>query len=212
MLNIIDTVHKLKVQEIDLLERLIGQTLTSIRCSGVDLNTSYKTYEFTDSINLSFIGLDEFVIVKADFDETNFGNNFETISLYKAEYPANIKITDKGYLQHPMSSLTVNPLFKINKIEVYGYSYKSESENDASEPYWQIEKANPGQKIQENVESEDTLVFSSEDGRRLMISPQGPVPWINVVFDEATIDKNTHTTDWSGAVLTKLKKTISNEQ
>ena len=200
----VDTSHKLLKEEVSTLRQLIGKTLTAINCSGVDLNSGFKFYDFIDSINLRLQGTEGFTTISATFDETNFGDDFININIKNMKEALGIKRHDQGGLQHPFANLNLFPEFRIKKIEVYGDSYTCESANIAPKPYWNIEIKNPGEAIVENIETENILLFYSDNGR-LLIKPYGAVPWIQVSLDNEFIDKSLFEKDRDGKTITKLK-------
>ena len=200
----VNTLHKLSKDEISLLRQLVGKSLTTIICSGVDLNSGQNYYDFIDTINLKFQGDKGYVSISALSDETSFGDDFIKIFIRLEKDPVGIKRHDQGGLQHPFVNLDVYPEFTVKRIEVYGDSYVCHSENIETKRYWKIEIDNPGKPITENIETENVIVFYS-DNSRLLIRPYGAIPWIQATFDNNFIENSLLTKDREGKTITKLK-------
>ncbi|MFM9943694.1 MAG: hypothetical protein ACKVQB_00530 [Bacteroidia bacterium] len=181
--------HELLNEEIILLKNLIGKTLTSIKCSRIDTNltTETKKYVILDTINLKFEELSYFIGITADFDETNFGEDFITLNIYENDKA--IIFSPYQQIWHRLKSfnLDIFPKSKIFKIEVYGESYSIKSDNTEINPFWNIEKNNPGKAIIENIETENKLLFYTETNQ-ILIEPSGPVPFINIILDVKHIE------------------------
>ena len=204
----VNSIHELSNDETSILKDLIGKSLIAIKCSGADLTSGLLHYDFIDAVNLVLKGKDGFISVSAEFDETNFGDDFIKINITKEKYPIGINVHEQGGLQHPFVNLEIFPEFLIKKIEVYGDSYSCHSDNNIEERYWQIEINNPGKSITEIIETENIIVFHSANGR-LMIRPYGAVPWIQVTFDNHLIDQVLLNTNNEGQYVTKLKHDLN---
>jgi hypothetical protein len=200
----LDTKHKLSKAEISVLRQLIGKSLAAIICSGADLTSLYPYYDFIDTVNLRFKGDKGFISISALIDETSFGEDFIKIFIKQEKDAIGIKRHEQGGLQHPFVHLNVHPEFVVKKIEVYGDSYVCQSDNLETKRYWRIEIDNPGQPITENIETENAILFYS-DNHRLLIRPYGAVPWIQVSFDNKFIDDSLICEDNEGKTITKLK-------
>lgn len=188
----VDTKHILSDKEVYTLRQLIGKTLVDIHSSRVDMNIKPNLINVLDPINLIFKETGDFIVISAEFDETNFGEDFFKINIEQSSDLIGVKRSEQLGLKMPPLNMDVLPEFKISKIEVYGRSYFCESDNMDPKPYWQIEIDNPRQKIIENIDTENTLLFYSES-RRLLIKPHRP--WVIITFnkeliDELLIDKN----------------------
>ncbi len=188
---------------------MIGKAINRILCTGVDIDSNYNLYEFSDAISISFDELREYIVIGADFDETHFGGDFNRLKLSSASKPAYIPTTEEGYIEGKNVCLMVKPDFRITKIEIHGFSGKDESDNLKLEPFWQIEKNNPSVSITEYIESEHVLIFHAKDGRQMLIYPDGILPWMRVSFDNAVINDLIPIKNSDGVILTKLKKVIS---
>lgn len=202
---IINTIHKLLNDEINILSKLIGKQLTTIMCSGVDLVTGFQYYNFIDTINLSFRDVDGFISISAIYGETNLGDDFIKINIKQEKDAVGIKKHKQGGYQHPFVDLNVYPEFIVRKIEVYGDSYVDQSDN--TKPYFSIEIENAEQPITENIETENIIILHS-DNDRLVIMPYGAFPWIQVALDSKYINNSLFSRDIDGNELTKLKHEI----
>jgi hypothetical protein len=192
----VHTIHKLSKEEISLLKGLIGKTVNRILCAGADIDTNYNLYEFQDVLNVMVNEFQEYLVIEADFDETQFGGDFNRLKLRKASYPVNIPTTEEGHIKWNNVTLMVKPGFKITQIEVHGFSGKDESDT-------------PEANITEYIESEHILILHAKDGRHMLIYPDGLVPWMRVSFDKAVINNLIPIKNSDGVILTKLKKVIS---
>jgi hypothetical protein len=202
---IVDTKHALANGEVYCLRQLIGKVLTTIHSSRVDNDIEFKPV--LDPVNLTFSEMTGFIVISADFDETNFGDDFIKINIEQTIEPIGINRSQQIGAKLSPLNLKVLPEFKIIKIEVYGSSYFCESDNIELKPYWKIEIDNPGQKIRENIETENTLLFYSENSK-LLIKPYGPVPWFNITFDNQIIDQLLLDKDLDGQLIKKFKHEI----
>lgn len=201
----VDTKHKLSGKEVYTLRQLIGKTLIDIHSSREDMNIESKVINVLDPVNLIFKEFVDFIVISAEFYETNFGEDFIKINIDQSGDLIGIKRSDQYGLKMPPLNLKFLPEFKISKIEVYGRSYFCESEN--TQPNWQIEIDNPGQKIIENIDTENTLLFYSGT-KRLLIKPHGPVPWMTITNDIDLIAHLLIDKDLNGKAITIMKHEI----
>lgn len=203
----VDTKHNLLSKEVLILKQLIGKTLTEIHSSRVDFSIQNNVINLVDPINLKFKGMTDFITISADFDETKFGDDFIKINIEQNIELIGINRSEQIGQKLPPFDMNIFPEFKILKIEVYGSSYTCESENTNPKSYWKIEIDNPGHHIIENIETECTLLFHS-DNKRLLIKPWGPVPFISITFDDESIDQLIVDKDLEGKPTTRKKHEI----
>ncbi len=204
----VNTKNELKLDEIAILRGLIGCTLSSIYCSGVQIYTSVKGYVFTDVINIKSSGKN-YISIGFDFHETCFGYNFYKIHITNNQSPIGIKYdVDNRTFKESFADLIFSKQFLVTKIEVFGYSYVNENDNQEKNPNWLILINNKGQPVKEIVENEDILLFHFENNQRLLISPSGVVPWIFTSFDDEQIEEITKGLDVFKVPVRKLKHEI----
>lgn len=205
-MRIIDKVHKLSNEEINLLQNLVGKTLISIH--------SHRHYKELDGHSLtncvkeiffSFKGDDSFVRILAEFDETNFGDDFITFKISKV---AEIERFEQVGKKFPTLRYELPNQFLITKIEVLGGSYYIESDNDSEMPIWNVERENLGTKIRENIENENVLLFYSQDNM-LLVRAYTPMPIVEFTLDSDFITSSLSEKNKDGKLITKLKRKLS---
>ncbi len=204
----VDKSHKLVDKEIQILQQIIGKKLICMMCSGIDLTTSIPCYNFQDTVNCKFEKYNDYVSIAATFDETHFGHDFISLTITNEKVPIGIQQHLQGGLCMPFASLFVSHEFVVRKIEVYGDSYIWHRNDYENEGFWKIEVDNPNQPITENVETENVLVFYS-DNSRLMVQPYGALPWIRATFDEKLINQTISSSNSESNTFRKLKYTIN---
>jgi hypothetical protein len=160
------------------------------------MDSNYSLYEFQDSINIMFDEFREFIVIGADFDETQFGGDFNRLKLSKTSHLVNIPTTEEGHIKWNNVTVMVKPDFKITKIEIHGFSGKDEADDS-------------GVYTTEYIDSEHIFILHAKDGRQMLIYPDGFVPWMRVSFDKAVINDLIPIKNSDGVILTKLKKVIS---
>jgi hypothetical protein len=156
------TIQKLSVEEMQILQSLIGRTIKIFKSDSINLNTNKQTYLFD---NPTYIFIEEsyrYIKIEYDFSETYYGDDFYTP-----------KITQQ-YNFDPATNRThiyLLPEFTIKKIEIYGI----ESELNAREIHWNpemnyLERIEKGElPAHESISSESVFIFQSTDNRKMII-------------------------------------------
>lgn len=204
-MKIIDKVHSFSNEENSLLQDLIGKTLISIH--------SHRHYKELDAHSLtncveeiffSFKGADGFLRITAEFDETNFGDDFITFKISKVAEIGCFKQVGKKF---PALKYQLPNQFLIKKIEILGNSYYIESDNDSEMPIWNIERDNFGIKVRENIENENILLFYSQD-RMLLLRAYTPMPIVDFTLDSDFITSSLSERNKDGELIIKLKREL----
>lgn len=195
-----ETIHKLSVEEMQILQSLVGRTIDCIKSADIEFSTNKQTYIITNPINISYEGTLGYITIEYEFSETYYGDDFYTPKITKQIEPIGIstsnqlefrgKFYDAPSLVHtsPFAHLNFRPEFTVNKIEIYGIESVLEARSIIFGPDTNyLERIEKGEiPEREIISSESVFVFHSDDERKMVIYGFF-LPMMKVSFEDEEI-------------------------